>query len=303
MNAKGYINWMKLFVGLALLAGVLFYLYSHYDDYSKFIQFSPFHITLFITLHLINHIFLGKLHQVALKSEGIDLTFQEWFGVNSLACSFNQILPAKGGTFFRWFYLRKAKNISFNLFFSLLSFTTILGMIGTGLSGALLLVIIKYDTWAVPFLVLMFLGIFLGLSLPFVRKRILSKVALTVFLYFVGISLLYPLKTYVAFSSLGVELSLTDSLVLSMLNLFVSLLPLLPNNFGLKEILLGKAATLYALKTELGMMAVLLERGTLLLFVLPLGLIYFKILISPLIKGWRDLKIPLFNPGAWKGVS
>jgi uncharacterized membrane protein YbhN (UPF0104 family) len=207
---------------------------------------------------------------------------------------FNLLLPAKGGTALRMLYLKERKDLSMRSFLSMgfaivLTGFSVLGLVGmiychyflkkTHLIFTLLECI--FIALAISGIGLMFLTETIAKIFKFQRKVspkfYLADYKLTIIctLLYVGMFVLYPLKVYLSFKAIGVEIHFVDSFEISLVLLAGSLFQVLPGNMGIKEITTAYISSQYGINFEVALLASLIDRAILLLFILPFGFYFY----------------------------
>jgi uncharacterized membrane protein YbhN (UPF0104 family) len=64
---------------------------------------------------------------------------------------------------------------------------------------------------------------------------------------------LYPIKIFISFKAIGIELSIFDSLEISLILLATSLFQVLPGNIGVKEIVTAYIGKQYGIEFEVAL--------------------------------------------------
>ncbi|OUR97078.1 hypothetical protein A9Q84_12160 [Halobacteriovorax marinus] len=276
---------IKFILSFVLLFAVSSFYLGNQDSIDKILNINIFVFMALIAVHFINYIFLGLVYKSPLEQMGVKLEFREWFGMTSFSNLFNLILPAKAGMALRWFYLLNIFKIDTKTFLLKNTFTTFVGMIAMGVYGLITVSIFNMEKVSQSHY---FLGIFILMTLVglafltklnpmrLTEKKFYSfKVAMKVFILFFLIALLYPIKTYLCFKALGVELSLISTMEISTWMLILGLIPIIPGNMGLKEIIMAQLSTNYGISSEVAVLAILIERVSLWSFVFPVGFISY----------------------------
>lgn len=284
-------------MSIILIAGMAYFIHSKSETLSNVINLRPIYLVALMACHFINFLLLGIIFQAPLKKIGIDLKFSQWFGLTTVSNLFNLFLPAKGGNAIRWFYLRDNNGLKTRTFLGINFLTTIIGMLSMGLLGFFFLEFAPTDLGIIQEIAsesFFIMGLISSIILIFsFRKKIKflkvfenipfeiknTQTYMTVFFCFTLITLLYPVRAYFSYQALGLNLSILQTTQLSVFLLMASLVPVLPGNIGIKEVVMANIASKFGIMPEIAIIATLSERASLYLMVLPLGLSYYFHLI------------------------
>lgn len=304
---------LKPMISLALFIGLGIYLSKQVDTIRLLKSIDPFWLSLLLIAHFINYILLGQSQAQALKTLNVHLNVKEWFGLSVIAELFNYILPAKGGTSVRYYYLKSKFDVSFVDFMVMTTTYIFVGLSSLGIIG-LILVQFFFRTHDKFTTVLNIADAILAISAPvfiigFIpiskwfklkanhgpqfytsQKAILIKC----FSLYMGLFLLYPFKIAFSFYALGLNPSPLDLMEISLILLVISLFPVLPGNVGIKELATAYLGQKFGLSFEASLMVSMVDRAVLSLFIIPSGLIFYVDLF--LQSNWRELKRPLVSP-------
>lgn len=296
MNNKKVKIFLKAIFSIILVVGIAYFINSKKETLSNIINIQPLFLLSLIACHLVNFFLLGLIFHEPLKKLGINLGFNQWFGLTAVSNLFNLFLPAKGGNALRWYYLRDNNGLRTKTFLSINFLTTVIGMLSMGILGFFFLefaptglgiinqiakeTFFIMGTAASVILLLSFREIKLLKVLKNIPHEInCSRVYLIVFISFTIITLLYPIRAYFSYQALGIELSILQTTQLSVFLLIASLVPVLPGNIGIKEVVMAHIASKFGIMPEVAILATLFERASLYMMVLPLGLGYYFHLI------------------------
>lgn len=304
--SKKLTHIIKLCIAVILITALCFFLYKkrHLIDIVTSKNLTA--IGLIFISYIFNYLLLGIVNNYPLRRINITLPFSHWFGLTNLANLFNLVLPAKGGTAIRWYYLWEKYKVPTQLFMSLNFFGTAIGMISMGFLGlcasfALPLVEINiFTSLASAFALLLVAGICIVYVIakisnqnsrffsPLVRELKDIRVFIITAICFCGITLLYPIRTYISYKALGSTIDITQSIEISMIMLLISIVPILPGNLGVKEIAMAYSSKHFGISPEVAILASFIERIGLYLFLFPFG---FAAYISVFSKVKKDIKI------------
>lgn len=292
-NKKIY-HRILLFLSLLLLVGLGYYVHKNESSFEKLKSINVGYILILIAIHFLNYTLLGLTHKLPLRKHNIDLKFKEWFGLCMISELFNMLLPAKGGTGIRMFYIKDKKGLAMREFLSMsfaivLTGFTFLGLAGTAYCHFFLQkshpVFIALESLfialSVSGLILMFATEAICKLFKFERKYSpkaylmdlrLSSLAT---LCWIGMFLLYPVKIYLSFLAIGINLNFTDSFEISLILLAASMFQILPGNIGVKEIITAYIGKQFGLDFETALLASLIDRAILMLFLFPVGFYFY----------------------------
>lgn len=277
-----------LFLGLAL------YIQKHTSAllYLKSIRFD--FILFLLLMHALDFYLVGLIQKLPLRKHNISLKMKEWYGLSVASELFNMLLPAKGGTGLRLLYLKDKKALAVREFLSMSFAVVMIGFTFLGFVGLLychfflkknqsistLLESVFLALLVSGFLLLFFTEI-LGKLFKFKRryspkvylqdKKLTSLIALC----WIGVFVLYPIKVYLAFTAIGLEINFMDSFEISLILLIASLFQVLPGNMGVKEIVTAYIGKQYGIEFEAALLASLIDRMILLLFLFPVGFYFY----------------------------
>ncbi len=283
------IHLIRLIILLILVLGITFFLINKIDAFEIMSKTNFQILTAVIFTHAISFLIIGFIYYLPLKKIDMQLSFKQWFGLSNLASLFNLIFPAKSGTALRWFYLKEFHQLPTKKFFSMNMLATGIGLISLSFLGLIITFLFPekdsnlFSNIDSIFWTLFVLGSLIVVilirnnpsklkimsSLPVELKN--SKVFLSIFFCFFLVSILYPIRSYLTFYAIGIELSLFETLELSLLISVVSIFPILPGNIGIKEMAMVYIGKRYGISAELAIFASLIERVGLYVFLIPFG--------------------------------
>jgi len=296
MSEKGQKIYHRILfiLSLLLLAGLGFYVQKNEQSFEKikFIKFE--YILVLISIHALNYYLLGLTHKMPLKKHQIILKFKEWFGLCMVSELFNMLLPAKGGTGIRMLYIKNKKGLSMREFLSMSFAIVLTGFTFLGITGTIychfflnkthpVFVILEsiFIALSVSGILLIFATEALGKIFKFKRKYSPKaylfdlKLSSAATICWIGMFFLYPIKIYLSFLAIGLELNFADSFEISLILLAASLFQVLPGNIGVKEVITAYIAKQYGIEFETALLASLIDRAILLLFLFPVGFYFY----------------------------
>lgn len=302
-----------LILSVALLIGLGFYVYKNGKSFEKIGSISLGLIATLIGVHFINYILLGFTHFYPLqRSHNIKLKTKEWFGLCTVSELFNMLLPAKGGTAIRMLYINEKKNLEIREFLSMglavvLTGFSLLGVVGTLYCHFFLkihnIVFVALESLFISLTISSFLLIFASemvtrvfkLERKYSPKKYLAdkKIVLVSVLAYTGMFILYPLKVYLSFKAIGVHIHFADSFEISLILLGSSFFQILPGNIGVKEVATAYIAQQYGIQFETALLASLVDRAILLLFLFPFGsYFYWNLLLESRLPRMSSIRLP-----------
>ena len=104
---------------------------------------------------------------------------------------------------------------------------------------------------------------------------------------------LYPVKIYLSFLAIGVHIGASESFEISLILLVASFFQVLPGNLGVKELITAYISSHYGINFETALLASLVDRGVLLVFLLPVGFYFYWEL-------FLDAALPKFTLGIFR---
>ncbi len=293
-NAKKIYHRFLLALSIFLLAGLGFYIYKNGQTFEKLNSIKIEYIFILIGIHFMNFILLGLTHKMPLKKHQIILKFKEWFGLCMVSELFNMLLPAKGGTGIRMIYIKEKKGLSMREFLSMSFAIVLTGFTFLGITGTIYchfflqkihpvftLLESIFIALAVSGLILIFATEAIGKLFKFKRRYSPKaylfdlKLSSAATICWIGMFMLYPVKIYLSFLAIGIELNFTDSFEISLILLAASLFQVLPGNIGIKEVITAYIGKQYGLDFEVALLASLIDRAILLLFLFPVGFYFY----------------------------
>jgi glycosyltransferase 2 family protein len=291
---KRIYHTVLMILSIALMIGLVYYVHNNVSVFAQLKDVKLGLILFLILLHAVDFWLIGYIYQLPLSKHQISLNFKEWYGLSIVTELFNMVLPARGGTGLRMMYMKDNKSLSIREFFSINFSVVVIGFTLLGISGLLYSQFfltkthVLYDLLDSIFIALTVSGVLLMLGNEFVTKifkikrrhspkaylidkRLSSLTALT----WATIFLLYPLRIFILFKALGINLHIGDSIEISFILLLVSFFQVLPGNIGVKEVVTAYIGKQYGIEFETALLASLVDRALLVSFLFPLGMYYY----------------------------
>ena len=293
-STRKFYHSILFILSLALLVGLGFYVQKNSTTFAQLKTIRLEYIFLLVLIHALNYWLLGMTHKLPLKKHQINLKFKEWYGLCMVSELFNMLLPAKGGTGIRMLYLKDKKGLAMREFLSMSFAIVLIGFTFLGFVGwiycqfflkknhvVFTLLESIFVALTVSGILLIFATEAIGKLFKFKRqyspKLYLkdSKLTSLATLCWIGMFLLYPVKVYLSFIAIGVDLNFADSFEISLILLAASLFQVLPGNIGVKEIVTAYIGKQYGIEFEVALLASLIDRAILLLFLFPVGFYFY----------------------------
>lgn len=293
-----------MLISLVTFCSLIIYLSLNGIHLLKITTIELKYILSIVALYFLHFVFLGLTHNLPLKKHSINLTFKDWFGLSTTSELLNLILPAKGGTALRMIYLKKNHQLSMRQFLSMgfaivVSAFTLLGIIGAIyirfyiINPNLIFTFLESIFWAMSIsgILLILANETFSKVFRFQRKinpkiylKDISLITKTTFLYFALFSL-YPLKIFLTFRAVGININFLDSFEISLAIILISIFQIIPGNIGIKELLTAYLASQYGINFETALLASLIDRAILFMFLLPAGTyFYWNIILNKSIR-------------------
>ena len=320
LRAKKIYHIFLIILSIALIVGVISYIKKSPITLSQLQNLHPGYMLILIALHALGFWFLGFTQALPLKKHNIKIQTKEWYGLSVVAELFNMILPANGGTGVRMMYMKDKKNLPIRQFLSMNFAVILTGFTMLGIFGSLYFqyVLDKQDEvfkmLEALFIALALSGILLLISseifgkiFKFKRKyspkiylfdtKLASFATAAWFIFFA----LYPLKIYLSFLAIGVQIGPSESFEISLILLVASFFQILPGNMGVKELITAYISSQYGINFETALLASVIDRGVLLLFLLPVGFyFYWELFLDAALPNFA---ISLFRPSQSEQTS
>ena len=293
-RVKKIYHSILLILSMALLIGLGFYVNKNSSSFEKIKSVNVGLIFSLIGIHALNYLLLGITHFYPLRKHNIFLKFTEWYGLCTVSELFNMLLPAKGGTAIRMMYINEKKGLPIKEFLSMglavvLTGFSLLGVVGTIYCHFYLqkhnIVFVALESMFIALTVSSFLLIFASELLTKIfkmerkyspKKYLVDKrIVLISISCYLGMFVLYPIKVYLSFKAVGIHIHFVDSFEISLILLASSFFQILPGNIGIKEVATAYIAQEYGIQFETALLASLVDRAILLLFLFPSGAYFY----------------------------
>lgn len=282
-----------------LLIGLIFYITKNVDQLIQIKKVDSVFIIAITSVHALHFIFLGITHMLPLKKHNIKLNYKEWFGLCLISELFNIFLPAKGGTAIRMLYLKQNYNLGINTFLTMGFSIVVTSFTFLGIAGSIYChyYLNKSEVFFTLFesvcISLSLSGILLITMSESISKIFNLKKNISSFFYFRDYRLifkctflylcmfaLYPMRIFLSFKAIGEPIHFLDSLEIALVILVVSIFEILPGNIGIRELATAYIATHFGVKFETALIASLLDRAILFIFLVPTGSYFYSSLFE-----------------------
>ena len=291
-------NYFSIFVLIAVVAAILFYLSTQPQLLAALRQISWLLLAVIIVFRLLFLITSGLYLRAFAEKFNINLIFTEWFGLSIVTTMGNFITPFAGGMVARAAYLKHQHNFAYASFATLLAsnYLVVFWVIGAVGFATLLIFFPFQDIYII--LALMFLAMTIAISmltmLPNVSlpdshrllrilntslegwnlvkndRKLLGKLGL----YTTANIALNGLSFWVAYNALGFNISFSAALLISLIAIFALLLNITPGNLGIQEIVVSVSSNLLGPGGGEGLIVALVIRAATLFLVFTLGPLY-----------------------------
>lgn len=294
LRTKKIYHAILFLLTIVFIVGIFFYIKNNPTFFQQLKNLHPAYLFLLLAVHALGLCLLGLTHRLPLKKHSIDISAKEWYGLSVIAEMFNMILPANGGTGMRMMYLKDKKNLPIRQFLAMNFAMIVTGFTMLGIVGTLYFQYfftkqdIVFKVLESIFIALALSGIFLLffseiLGNIFKIKRKYSpkiylfdtKLTTLATLYWFIFFALYPIKIYLSFLSFDVHIGLQGSFEISLILLVATFFQVMPGNVGIKELATAYISSHYGINLETALLASLIDRGVLLLFLLPVGIYFY----------------------------
>lgn len=301
-----------ILLSIILIAGLIIYIKKSSITLDQLKTLHIGHVLILTSLHAIGFFLLGYTQVLPLKKHNINMKTSHWYGLSVVTELFNMILPGNGGTGVRMIYLKDKKKLSIREFLSMNFAVILTGFTMLGFFGSLyfqfflnkndevftLLHSIFISMTLSGFLLLAFFEIarkLFNIERKYSPKfyvsdtRFILKITLIWFAFFS----LYPVKIYLSFLAIGLHIRPIESFEISLILLVASFFQVLPGNIGIKELITAYISSHYGINFEMALLASLVDRAALLLFLAPVGFYFYWNL-------FLDATLPRFPTGLFR---
>ena len=252
-----------LLTPVILLAGIVFLaLHSHELKNLAHLSFSD--IGSVFVLISIFYIFIGFRFKVLVSVLSVPLTLWESMSLSLLSNFMNYFAPVRPGMVMKAWYMKSALDLKYHQFTSVMAASAFISFFAVGSLGLLVTVFYRFQLMKVPLILpivcgLIFAGsffpVFIKIRSPLSSNRIAQfiksaidgfyelkskRLALSIvlLLYYAQFFIIAALLMII-FMSMGIDLSFSNSLTISLLIFISNLFAVIPNNLGVKEVIVG----------------------------------------------------------------
>jgi len=244
--------------------------------------------------------FNGVLNNICFRFYGVNLTFQEWFGLSVVNSFLNIVTPFRGGAIAVGVYLKKKHNFAYSLFFAVMVASTLLIVLANLILALGLLImqppalsaeLTEFSLYVV--ISLLAIGLIFAVWAP-VTPRSTNRLFQLVHEVFsawrmirnhphdlkkligasFGMVLTMAAIAYVTISSIGVDVNFNAALAMGVFSNLSAIVSITPSNLGIKEAFASIGGAGYGIKVVNVVAASLIER-VLLLIASSLTSLYF----------------------------
>ena len=285
MNAR--INrLLRNIVSLALVAGLLYYLYANWGVFQASEDVSWWHIGVLCGCVLATWVLNSIQAQMLLRMEQVSVGFWENLSIQT-ATILGNYLPMRAGTILRFHYFKKIHGLEYSRLGGIVALRLVILVAATGLLGCIGLGGLQLsDRPGVELLWLVFGGMFavplLAWWLPYrvmrlpdnrigrLAKKFLSgfvniksqpRLAVIVLLLLLCQFAILSVRLFVSFDAIQVQLSPWVLLLLAPVATLSSFLTITPGNLALREWIIGFLSLVAGYPFDIGVFASTLDRA------------------------------------------
>lgn len=293
-------KFIEFTVGIVIISGFFWYIYSHIDIFSSVIDISIYNIGIISIAILMTWVFNSFQAYYLLRTQGVRIGFWEIF-LLSTACILADYFPIRSGAFLRMHYLKSIHGLRYTRFASVTSMRTIILIFVTGILGLIGIIGIfsingafSFSLTSIFFLMIIFTLISYFKKLPkfesptskFVKiwndfsegfsiARECPKTTTIVLLMIILQLLCVGVRIYFSFAVLNVKPSIFLILLLSPLSVLILLLSITPGGIGLREGIMGYITLISGYDFSSGVFAGTVDRAIMLIITLLIGSLSF----------------------------
>jgi len=305
MNSMLNKRFIQLVVGivfLGLLIWICFYVRNHLQEFRAIRVISVIDLVILFLLTPVYFYSQAIILKLILKSFGIKLKFNEWFGLTMMTMMGNFIIPFSG-LGFRALYLKRVYSFDLRHFISTLSAIWIVNFLVFTFAGLFALIFIWRQSHSFDLKTALFLGIVFLFALIFwftplgkfkPKNKFLKRFSLILkswqkikrdrklvigLIYWSIVELfLFVMTFYFAFRTFGFNISFIDAFLPASLTNFSYFVRLLPASFGLYEGAIIYASKLLGFTAVQALTVTALTRLITFIWIFSLGLTFSYLL-------------------------
>ena len=288
-------KWLKNILCVTVICFLLWYLVNHWEDLKALFKLSPKQIFLMCCIWFLIALINARAVQYLLNALKTKTDFWDMVKLHHASLLLNYV-PMKFGTVFRANYLKRRYGLAYAHFLTFFSYITFLMTALAAIIGLVVLLAIYglsgYESkiLAVVFaLTLMSSLLFLFVPLPipkgqgrlstilrnFLSSRSqVSKEWNTIFIItaLLCINFLFDAgRLWIIYSSMGKNIHPGGYLMLGALGFVVLFIGLTPGSLGIRELVLGFGAVVVGIPLEVGVLAAIIDRAVIIIYVFITG--------------------------------
>lgn len=302
MQKVDWKKWISAALFIALAGLLVWYITGHWEEISGLLRLDQTTVLLLLGLGAISAVINSIYHLAILRTFGLKLTVLDWMGVTIVSNAIAFVIPMRGELALAASYYKRvnglaytksvsvaAGNMVFGVSFSLLQIIAAMLCVGL-IDGQWPLLI-----WGVAALGVAGIAVLVFISLASesrLRRRVekwkLVRDVITGFnallrsrtliwqllLCMTGSNIVRLLTIVLCFQAAGHPVTLYAALLYSSLAWLASVIAIVPGNIGLKESVIGIATVQMGVDFAVGVTASLLERVTMMVVYIGLGLLF-----------------------------
>jgi uncharacterized membrane protein YbhN (UPF0104 family) len=288
---------IKNIVGVLILVLLLAYIWQNWGQLQAIIKINPLIVTSLMFFFFLGVLNNSRISQLFMNHIQKPASFLDMVILQNATRLINH-LPLKIGTVVKANYLKRRYGIEYSMTVNMLIHQTLLtvfwsGTFGLGAIFHFRKMMIDYE-WIMSFIIFFMLMV-VGLTLFFVsvpdfkrdnkicrmithfihaRKNFVSGTSFNSLISFHVILsfLLTSIRFYIIYLALGYRLSVASTSMFGVIGYCSAVWGLTPGGLGVRELLLGSFSTVTGIPFQVGVLAAMIDRAVILLWVFSLGL-------------------------------
>ena len=281
-------KWIKEIIAVTILALLVYYLVSHWQDLKVLFRLRPLDLLILYTLGAAGVINNSCINRRLLGALGINISFGHVFALQNTTRLLN-MAPMKLGTIFRGNFLKRKYGLPFTHYAAFFMYYTFMMTAMAGLIGITALIsgyqLVDYQTriLAAVFVAMFFTSVamlFLPLPLPngsgriskllrsFLEgRKIVSQnrgIILSCFMHLILCFVLLSVRMYFIYSIIGQDLPIAGYVILATLGFASLIVSLTPGALGVREVIMTSGALVLGIPAEIGVFAAMFDRAIML---------------------------------------
>lgn len=298
-------NWKAIISAIlfpVLLGLLVWYVYTNWDDMRVLLSLSPQTLMLLLGLGLASCIINCYYHLAILSTFHLKLTLTDWMGVVCVSNAIAYVLPMRADLVFSAAYYKHVKGLAYTKSISMSAGNIVFGVAFSLLQILVALLCLGLLNGQWPWLMWMLfaagaiaLSVFLWLALraesslrsKLAKHKLIAdviggfnsllrnkKLLWQLLICLTASNLAHLFTSMVCFRAVGVPVTLYEALFYSSVGWLAGIVAIVPGNIGLKEGIMGIATQALGNMSNMGVAASLLDRVTMMIVYIAMGLIF-----------------------------